>query len=140
MAGRDPKPLVLVVDDDEIDVVVVNRALSPLAGEIDLRTAHDGQEALDLLAQRDPVPPITLVLLDLNMHRMNGFSFLEALAANPVLVRVAVFVMTSSWRRQDMVRAYDFPIAGYIVKSEEDSYGENLVSLVRSYLELVHVV
>ena len=79
MAGRDPKPLVLVVDDDEIDVVVVNRALSPLAGEIDLRTAHDGQEALDLLAQRDPVPPITLVLLDLNMVGMGGFETLKML-------------------------------------------------------------
>ena len=132
--------MVLVVDDDDIDVVVVSRALASLEDSIDVRIARDGQEALDILEQREPVPPITLVLLDLNMHRMNGFGFLENLGNSSSPSRVAVFVMTSSWRRLDMERAYQFPIAGYIVKNEDDTYAQNLAGLVKGYVELVRVL
>lgn len=134
------KPLVLVVDDDEIDVVVVERALARLGDCIDIKSAGDGQEALDVLQARDPLPPMTLVLLDLNMHRMNGFGFLESWQEAKNLSRVAVFVMTSSWRRQDMERAYQFPIAGYVVKNENDEYAQSLAALVQGYVDLVRVL
>jgi CheY-like chemotaxis protein len=107
---------ILLVDDDEIDVMNVRRAFEK--GNIDnpLFHAGDGLAALDML--RGSVLPRErrLVLLDLNMPRMNGIEFLRELRADPALHSTAVVVLTTSQAERDRIDAYGLHVAGYLVK------------------------
>lgn len=111
----------LLVDDDDVALEVVERALRKSDLDIAIVTASDGVEALQLLQGNHPVKSIAppyIVLLDLNMPRMNGFEFLAALRADPELTSTVVFVLTTSDRHEDRLTAYRSHIAGYMVKSE----------------------
>jgi CheY-like chemotaxis protein len=106
----------LFVDDDPLAEMTLRRALRRLEIESPLVIAHDGLEALELL--RDPWFPIerTVILLDLNMPRMDGHEFLSELRSDPELARLPVVVMTTSDERSDVVRAYENGVAGYFLK------------------------
>ena len=84
----------LVVDDDDIDAIALERALRKLRLLNTLHRARDGLEALTLLRSGVISPPY-IILLDLNMPRMNGLEFLEALRADPILTHAVVFGLTS---------------------------------------------
>ncbi len=107
---------VLFVDDDPLSEMTLRRALRRLGKENPLRVAHDGLEALEVLA--DPFFPIdrTLILLDLNMPRMDGHEFLKELRADRELARLPVVVMTTSDEPKDIARAYEQGVAGYFLK------------------------
>jgi CheY-like chemotaxis protein len=109
---------ILLVDDDEIAVANVRRAFEK--GKIDnpLFRASDGLEALEML-RGDTVPrERRLVLLDINMPRMDGIEFLRELRADPDpdLRRTAVVVLTTSDAERDRIEAYGLHVAGYLVK------------------------
>ena len=72
---KDNKPL-LLVEDDEVDVMTVKRALRDLRVKNEVRVASNGEEALDILRESSETKP-ALILLDLNMPRMNGLEFLR---------------------------------------------------------------
>ena len=114
---------ILIVDDDEISVRAIQRAIAKLKLANPVRVARDGLEALDVLRGRDGeeqlLPPF-IVLLDINMPRMNGHEFLAELRDDPKLRRALVFVLTTSDAPEDVMAAYEKNIAGYIVK--EDLY------------------
>src|SRR5262245_8925357 len=101
----------LYVDDDPLAEMTLRRALRRLGIESPLVIAHDGLEALELL--RDPWFPIerTVILLDLNMPRMDGHEFLSELRSDPELARLPVAVMTTSDEQYDVVRAYENGVA-----------------------------
>ncbi len=107
---------ILLVDDDELDVMNVQRAFRKNNIKNPLFVAHDGVEGLERL--RDGTVPDTrrLVLLDLNMPRMNGIEFLRELRADPVLRHTSVVVLTTSAEDRDRVEAYNLNVAGYIIK------------------------
>lgn len=111
------RPLnILLVEDDEIDVMNVRRAFRK--GEIPhaLHVAGNGEEALAML-RHGPLPrERRLVLLDLNMPRMNGIEFLNALRADPDLRSTPVVVLTTSNDERDKLDAYNLNVAGYLVK------------------------
>ena len=101
---------------DEIAVANVRRAFEK--GKIDnpLFRASDGLEALEML-RGDTVPcERRLVLLDINMPRMDGIEFLRELRADPDLRKTAVVVLTTSDAERDRIEAYGFNVAGYLVK------------------------
>jgi CheY-like chemotaxis protein len=107
---------ILLVDDDEIDVMNVRRAFEK--GKIDspLFHAEDGLVALEML-RSDAFPrDRRLVLLDLNMPRMNGIEFLRELREDQVLHGTSVVVLTTSDEERDRVETYRFNVAGYLVK------------------------
>jgi len=113
---------ILLVEDDEVDVINVQRAFTrnQIAGSI--YHAENGVKALEMLrsSPNHSEPEILrerlLILLDLNMPRMNGIEFLRELRKDPALQSMAVIVLTTSDEERDRVEAYRFNVAGYILK------------------------
>ena len=106
---------VLLVEDDAIDAMTVQRAFKDLKLTNPLAHVTNGEEALDYL--RDPSRELPcVILLDLNMPRMNGVEFLREAKADPDLKRVPVVVLTTSTEDSDVVDSYKLCVAGYIVK------------------------
>jgi len=133
---------VLLIDDDEVDVMAFRRALSKSDVDITLTVAHNGEEALTFLRGDDDVERIAtpyIILLDLNMPRMNGFEFLDEIRADAALKNSIVFVLTTSEAPNDLERAYDRHVAGYIRKSSGAGAAEDIVKLLDSYLKLVRL-
>ena len=110
---------ILLVEDDEVDVMNVKRAFKNAKIINTLHVAGNGQEALDLLRGKrgtkiTPLPRI--VLLDINMPRMNGIEFLREIRKDPELRALSVFVLTTSNDDTDRFEAYQLNVAGYILK------------------------
>lgn len=107
---------ILLVDDDEVDVIIVKRAFSNAKMANKLFIARDGVEALAML--RGTTLPRTrrILLLDLNMPRMNGIELLREIRSDPELQSLTVIVMTTSTEERDRVEAFELRVAGYIVK------------------------
>jgi CheY-like chemotaxis protein len=107
---------ILLVDDDEIDVMTVKRAFARANISNQLFVATDGIQALELL-RADGVPAARrLVLLDLNMPRMNGIELLREIRSDPQLQALTVIVLTTSNEDRDRVDAYQLNVAGYLLK------------------------
>jgi len=107
---------ILLVDDDEVDVMTVKRAFQKANITNKLFVASDGVEALELL--RDGTVPAhrRLVLLDLNMPRMNGLELLRELRKDPALQAITVVVLTTSNEDRDRVDAFQLNVSGYLLK------------------------
>jgi CheY-like chemotaxis protein len=107
---------VLLVDDDEVDVMNVQRAFKKNNILNPLYVAHNGLEALELLRGNKVPNERRLILLDLNMPKMNGLEFLREVRNDPELRSLTVIVLTTSADERDKVEAYNLNVAGYIVK------------------------
>ena len=112
---------ILLVEDDEVDVMNVKRAFKKYKITNPLFVAGNGIEALEMLSHKDGNPPVVpenrrLVLLDLNMPKMNGLEFLKELRENKNLKRTPVIVLTTSDEDRDRIEAYNLNVAGYILK------------------------
>ena len=106
---------ILLVEDDEVDVMNVKRAFSKNNIMNPLFVAGNGVEALEMLeSQIIPLPKI--IILDINMPKMNGIEFLKILSENERLKNISVFVMTTSNEDSDKINAYNLNVAGYILK------------------------
>ncbi len=104
---------ILLIEDDAIEILKFNRSLIKLREVHDLIEAYNGENALDILAENSQ---IDLILLDLNMPKMNGFEFLKQLRTDPNLKYIPTVVLTTSINRSDLKQAYSIGIAGYLVK------------------------
>lgn len=111
---RDSRP-VLLVEDDALDVMTVRRAFRDLKVTNPLVHAVDGEEALALL-RRETDPRPCLILLDLNMPRMNGIEFLALVKTDPALKKIPVVVLTTSAEEPDILASFRQSVAGYIIK------------------------
>jgi CheY-like chemotaxis protein len=107
---------ILLVEDDEVDVMTVKRAFRQNHITNPLFVAGDGIEALEMLRSGDLPKGRRIVLLDLNMPRMNGIEFLQELRKDRQLAATPVVVLTTSNEDEDKVKAYDLNVAGYLVK------------------------
>lgn len=107
---------ILLVEDDEVDVMTVKRAFRQNHITNPLYVANDGIEALEMLRGGDLPKGRRIVLLDLNMPRMNGIEFLQEVRHDPQLASLPVVVLTTSNDDKDKVKAYDLNVAGYLVK------------------------
>lgn len=109
---------ILLVEDDELDVISVKRSLRKLEHSYNLETAYNGIEALELLqeskTQGKPLPDI--ILLDLNMPKMNGIEFLKTLRQDNDLKDLKVFVMTTSGDEADRKTTEQLGVSGYLIK------------------------
>lgn len=132
---------ILVVDDDDVTAESVQRALKKTPGRFRVIPAVDGRDALDVLrglTDRRVRRPY-LILLDLNMPRMNGFEFLAAMRADRALRDSVIFVLTTSDSDGDRARAYHEIIAGYMVKSAIGPQFARLAAMVLEYSGAVHL-
>lgn len=127
---------ILLVEDDDVAAESVTRSLSKAGCPFPIVWAEDGDIALEALRGLDPqrsVPRPRLILLDLNMPRVNGFEFLQRLRADAELRDDVVFVLTTSDTNADRGRAYQDNIAGYMVKSAVGPQFAKLAQLLDSY-------
>jgi CheY-like chemotaxis protein len=104
-----------LVEDDLVDRMTVERALREIHVANTLEMVSDGQEALDFLRDAAREKP-GIILLDLNMPRMNGIEFLEAVKHDDVLKRIPVVVLTTSKDERDRVDSFNLGVAGYMIK------------------------
>jgi CheY-like chemotaxis protein len=131
---------ILLVDDDSVDVMNVQRAFKKNNITNPLSVAHNGVEALDLLrgtngAQKmDPLPRI--IMLDINMPKMGGLEFLKHLREDAALKNISVFIMTTSSDDKDRVEAYNYNVAGYIVKPISFESFVSAVSILNNFWQL----
>lgn len=123
---REIKPI-LLVEDDVIDAMTVRRAFKELNLKNPLTHVTNGEEALDYLQKAEPLPCV--ILLDLNMPRMNGVEFIRAAKADPALKSIPIIVLTTSRDHSDVTDSYSLSVAGYIVKPVD--YG-GFVEVVRT--------
>jgi CheY-like chemotaxis protein len=128
---------VVLVEDDEVDVMNVKRAFKKNNITNPLFVASNGLEALALL--RDPSTPTKnrIVLLDLNMPKMNGIEFLRALRADPQLVSTPVVVLTTSNEDKDRVEAFQLNVAGYLLKPVTFTSFVEVMAALNKYWTLV---
>ncbi|WP_124552622.1 response regulator [Methylophilus methylotrophus] len=127
-----------IVDDDDIDAIALERALRKLRLLNTVIRARDGREALELLRAGKVSSPY-IILLDLNMPRMNGLEFLESLRTDPLLTHAVVFVLTTSKSDEDLVAAYRQHVAGYVFKQHMDRDFLEVVGLIEHYWRLVEL-
>jgi CheY-like chemotaxis protein len=111
---RDSRP-VLLVEDDTIDAMTVRRAFRDLKVTNPLVHTVNGEEALVYLRDEAKDKPC-LILLDLNMPKMNGTEFLTVAKADPALKKIPVVVLTTSSEERDVVESFRLSVAGYIIK------------------------
>lgn len=106
---------ILLVEDDEVDIMNVQRAFKKNNITNPLHIARNGLEALEILRSK-VIPMQPIIILDINMPKMNGIEFLQELRKDPALNRISVFVMTTSNEDSDKINAYNLNVAGYILK------------------------
>lgn len=128
---QDTKPVtLLLVEDDDGDAKAVRRALRRARVANPVRRTVDGIDALDFL--RSPEANLDenryILLVDINMPRMNGHELIAEIRRDPALRRLVIFVLTTSRDPVDVMTAYDNFIAGYVVK---DSAGTDFLELTR---------
>ena len=131
---------VLLVDDDDVDVDVVKRGFRKHKIANPITVARDGVEAMEILRGGDGSPPMPrpyVILLDLNMPRMNGIEFLQAVRKDPDLSDSVVFVLTTSDDEADRVRAYKQHVAGYMVKSQVGPSFRKAIDMLSQYWTVV---
>ncbi len=126
----------LIVEDDEIDFMGIQRAIKDLKINNPTVRAKDGLEALDILRGEnghEKLAKPAIILLDLNMPRMDGIQFLEAVRADNNLKNAVIFVLTTSDADQDIMSAYEHNVAGYIVKSDAQNSLKEAISMLDVY-------
>ena len=127
---------ILLVEDDDVDAEVVIRAFRRNAINNAFTIVPNGIDALNTLRGAEGLPRLPrpfVILLDINMPRMNGIEFLHALRQDVALKRSIVFVLTTSNSDEDKMAAYDEQIAGYLLKSQAGDDFMNVIRLLDSY-------
>lgn len=134
---EDRKFSILHVEDDIVDTMVVERILKKKNLCSRLFHAKNGIEALDLLKGKngEKIEP-EIILLDLNMPKMNGLEFLKELRADPDLKMIKVFVLTTSDDESDKKTAYKYNVSGYIIKPINALEFENVFDVLRDFWRL----
>jgi CheY-like chemotaxis protein len=130
----------LHVEDDDLSIMGLVRAFKKAKIANPVSFAHDGIDALDMLRGtngRERFPRPFLILLDLNMPRMDGIEFLKELRRDEELRKSIVFVMTTSDADEDKVKAYNLGVAGYILKSNPANAFLEATALLDTYWRVI---
>ena len=131
---RSSKPI-LLVEDNELDVMTVKRALKDLDIKNQLVCTANGEEALEYLNNNGNKKPC-IILLDLNMPKMNGIEFLKIAKADDTLKQIPVVILTTSSHQQDIIESFELNVAGYIVKSVDYTEFTQAISVINLYWTL----
>jgi len=131
---------ILMVEDDDLDVEAFKRALNKNKIVNPFYHVRDGVEALELLrgdGDSKPFPRPYLILMDINMPRMNGIECLREIRRDQNIKDAVVFIMTTSSDDTDMYDAYDLNVAGYMVKSDLGSSFMRGVEMLDKYFHAI---
>ncbi len=132
----------LIVEDEELDIIALQRSFTKQSAPFEMTIARNGAEALHVLRgtmlNQPRIPGPVLILLDVNMPRMNGIEFLRELRADENLKQLPVFMLTTSDEKQDVEAAYNLGISGYLLKQNIGDDFEKLIQLLSSFAQVVH--
>jgi CheY-like chemotaxis protein len=128
---------ILLVEDDEVDVMNVQRALNKNDTDATLYRAANGLEALAMLRTNSQITTTDnsrlLILLDLNMPKMGGLEFLKELRADRNLGKLPVVILTTSMHNSDLATAYQYNVAGYLIKPITFSSFVEMIDVLTRY-------
>ncbi|MEI7638254.1 MAG: response regulator [Syntrophus sp. (in: bacteria)] len=130
---------ILLVEDNPSDIGLTKRALTQANIANELVVAEDGQEALDYIfgtghySGRDVLPLLALILLDLNLPKVDGLEVLKRIRANARTKRLPVVILTSSVEESDLIRGYDLGINSYIRKPVDFSQFAEAIKILGLY-------
>ncbi len=133
-------PHILIIEDDDIDAEALLRAFKSYKLPNPITRVADGVEALAVLRGSQGKPPLPephLILLDLNLPRMNGLEFLSAVRQDEKLKQSIVFVLTTSNFEGDKTSAYTYNVAGYVLKDTDDHGFSDVIKLLDQYQSIV---
>ena len=105
---------ILLIEDDTIELMKLNRAMLSLNMNHKVTEVNNGEDALELLLNEEYYPDI--ILLDLNMPKINGIEFLSILKTNESLKFIPTIILTTSSNKKDLLGCYNIGIAGYVQK------------------------
>jgi CheY-like chemotaxis protein len=138
-----PNPIrILLVEDDDGDAKAVERTFLKARIANPILRVRDGVEAMEMLKGTDQQPrlePPYLLLVDLNMPRMNGIQLVSAIREDPGLHETIVFMLTTSNRAEDKQAAYSLNVTGYILKERAGEDFLKLFNLVDTYWRIVEM-
>lgn len=97
-----------------IEIMKLNRTISTLKLDHTIIEANNGEVALQILEKKDNLPDI--ILLDLNMPKINGIEFLKILKNDDVLKYIPTIILTTSNNQKDLLECYKIGVAGYVIK------------------------
>jgi len=112
---QNSKPI-LLIEDDDVDVMTVKRAIRDLKVTNQLVSIGDGEEAIEYLRTESTTKPC-IILLDLNMPKMDGAEFLKIVKADKALKKMPIVILTTSNSDRDVIESFERGAAGYMVKS-----------------------
>ena len=105
---------ILLIEDDMIEVMKLNRTITSLQLHHQIIEANNGEDALKILEDKNNLPD--LILLDLNMPKINGIEFLKILKGDTRLRYIPTIILTTSNNKKDLLECFEIGIAGYILK------------------------
>ena len=105
---------VLLIEDDTIEIMKLKRTISTLHLNHNIIEARNGEDALIILEDKNNLPDI--ILLDLNMPKINGIEFLTILKNNDILKFIPTIILTTSNNKKDLLECYKIGVAGYVLK------------------------
>ena len=130
---------ILLVDDDEVDVMNVQRAFKKANITNPVYVAGNGIEALEMLRGDSMPHQRRIVLLDINMPKMNGIEFLREVRRDPVLRSLCVVVLTTSNEDRDRIEAYQLNVAGYLLKPVTFIHFVDVMATLNKYWALMEM-
>jgi CheY-like chemotaxis protein len=120
---------ILLIEDDTIEIMKFTRVLKTLNYNHKIIEANNGEEALQILKVKEIIPDI--ILLDLNMPKLNGMEFLRILKNDNQLKFIPSIIITTSSNHRDLMECYKIGIAGYLLKPlKYDDYMERIKKLL----------
>ncbi len=130
---------ILLVDDDVVDVMAFKRAVkNTLESPYSIVVANDGVDALDILKSNKILKPF-IIILDINMPKMNGIEFLRSLRGDEIYKDSIVFMFTTSTQEVDKKNAYAYNVAGYIAKADYKDSLKKVITLIETYCSIIYL-
>jgi len=129
---------ILLIEDDAIEIMKLQRTVSKLQLKHHITETKNGEDALEILQSGNKLPDI--ILLDLNMPRMNGIEFLKILKADAKLKYLPTIILTTSENRADLLECYRIGVSGYVIKPLKYEEYESKIQKVLEYWNINQLV
>ncbi len=109
---------ILYIEDDDVDIESMQREFAKMEKKVNIAIAKDGKEALDMLYGRNGKPKLRpkVILLDLNLPRMNGIDFLKEVRKSFDFEKVKVFLLTGEYTTKEKLAKSELHVSGCIIK------------------------
>lgn len=125
---------ILLIEDDYVDVLTVKRALKDIGINTPIVHKENGEKALNYLNNQDNLLP-AVILLDLNMPRLNGLDFLEVLEKQARTKMIPTLVLTTSTEHHEKINSFDQNIIAYMVKPMDYKQFTKMLGIIKPYLD-----